>query len=346
MLVTDKTLYPKVEKLISQDCPELSVASVLLGILPGQVFVDCLEHPSSVLVRTSECNYLAGSPDNEAFNAEIQANLDFWDPVVLDSDTWEAHIPEFHPNPHIRKYQRLQYILTDSDYKAIDSELPQGYELISVNPKQVTEGSLDSKDKILDWIGGWGSPENFQAHGVGYYIKHQDSIVSCSLADCFANGAMAIGVQTDPEHRRRGLGLIVTGATVAAALGRGCREVQWLCVASNAGSIAIAKGLGFTLRRPYYAFSPYPPIETETDLSKEQWRDWATYFKETGSSRLLFEEANCWAKAGDVEGVISALLRLTPTLEKGLDSEKIAVYPTFQRFQTDPHWQNFLESLG
>lgn len=51
----DTQQYLKVLPLV-QGHNELSVYAVLHGVIPGEVYVDCVEKPKAALIQTSECN--------------------------------------------------------------------------------------------------------------------------------------------------------------------------------------------------------------------------------------------------------------------------------------------------
>jgi RimJ/RimL family protein N-acetyltransferase len=72
-----------------------------------------------------------------------------------------------------------------------------------------------------------------------------------NLADCIVAGRAEIGIETAPEHRRRGLATQVTAAAVAMAFDRGLTEVGWHCNDDNTGSYRTAESVGFRLARRY-----------------------------------------------------------------------------------------------
>jgi len=75
---------------------ELSVFSVISGIMPGIVYANDEDDPAAALVITGECNYLAGTTSDKKFNSSIRdiAEVGFWDPLTHDTDEWAEIIPE------------------------------------------------------------------------------------------------------------------------------------------------------------------------------------------------------------------------------------------------------------
>jgi RimJ/RimL family protein N-acetyltransferase len=87
---------------------------------------------------------------------------------------------------------------------------------------------------------------DFGVDGFGFCAIHNDLIVSSCFCDVMSQPACEIGVETHPDHRRRGLAAIVTAATVEYALSVGFTDIWWICDVHNLGSIGTAVKNGFT----------------------------------------------------------------------------------------------------
>lgn len=311
MFKLEKEKYHKLLPLIKSQ-NELSVYSVIAGITPGEIFVNSISNPTAALIQTSECNLIAGRTDDNEFNSSIKDELDFWDQISPDTKEWGALIPAIHQNKFIRSHVRRHYILSEEKFNNLSPALPEGYSMEEVIPVKLREANYDNTGKLLDWIGGWGDDENFCKYGVGSYIRKDNSILSWSLSDCSYKDKIAIGIHTDEHYRKRGLGAIVAAETIRKCFNRGYKQVEWLCVDINKGSIAIAEKLGFTLSNKYDSFTSYPPIENQTDLSEDEWLDWAKYYEGVinREDRLMMEclfayiKANKPDKAYDILQVI------------------------------------------
>lgn len=304
----DKQEYEKVKQLIKSQ-NELSVFSVINGIMPGKVYVNRSHHPTVALIRTSECNLIAGSTSDKSFNDSVSSVLDFWDPITSDSIEWIREIPLIHKNKFVKQYKRRHYMLSIDDFIECDKELPDEYVLEKVNPYLLRNRNLENLDSLLEWVGNWENDEMFMQHGAGYFIHNNKMIVSWSLSDCSANDNIAIGIQTDERYRNRGFGKKVVSATIKHCFSRGYKSIEWLCVDSNKGSIAIAEKLGFKYKNEYYCFSSYPPIENLTDLSESEWYEWGEYLESASleESSLIWECLYCYIKANDIEKTISIM---------------------------------------
>ena len=72
MLKLKENNYHIIKNLIKNSSQDLSIFSVINGIMPGEIFVDRDDNPISVLIQTSECNLLAGNPNNKEFNSDVR----------------------------------------------------------------------------------------------------------------------------------------------------------------------------------------------------------------------------------------------------------------------------------
>lgn len=342
MLKLESKDYNIIKKLIKNSSQNLSIHAVINGVMPGEIFVDSKENPTSVLIQTSECNLLAGNPNNERFNSEIKEYLDFWDDLTLDTDEWEPKITEVHKNKFIRKYKRRHYVLHQIKHSIHNVE--NGFFLEKVDPRYVSECNLKNSEKVMAWINDWGNADNFLNHGVGFMIRNEDTIISWSLTDCRYDERAAIGVHCDSNYRNRGFGTIVAAATADYCLSNGITEIDWLCVDTNVGSIAIAEKLGFARKSDYYSYASYPPIENKSDLTIEQWEEWALFYENVleEEPRLFWECALCWMKANNVDSVIKLLNK---KIEKGWKWTVEELSNFFTGFRNNSKWEEYLNHL-
>ena len=292
--------YQKVLPLLKSD-NELSVFSVMNCIMDGKIYVNDPLLPTAVLIQTSECNLIAGDTGDVRFNEGIAEVLDFWDTITPDSEEWCDIIPKVHEDKFIRKYQRRRYVLNIENYQGMDSSLPNGFVLEQVVPDTLRTCGYRNADELLEWIGNWGSDDNFTTYGIGAYIRNQDTIVSWSISDCVYREKIAIGITTDENYRKKGFAKIVVNEVIRLCEQKGYKQIEWLCVDCNKGSIAIAEKVGFLFHNNYDSFAPYAPVENLMDLSEQEWEEWAEYFEESAKSevRLLPECIYSYVKANN-----------------------------------------------
>jgi hypothetical protein len=285
---------------------ELSVLSVINGVMPGEIYVNSIDHPTAALIKTSECNLIAGDSNDVGFNSEVSAELDFWDQLTPDSDEWIDIIPTIHKNPFVRRYKRRHYTLSANDFKGCNIPLKDGFILEKVDIDLLKKNRYENSEKLLEWIENWGEDASFLKYGAGNFIHNGQVIVSWSLSDCSFDKKIAIGIHTDEGNRNNGFGRIVASATVKECFAKGYENIDWLCVDTNKGSIAIAEKLGFTYNNPYYSFSTYPPIENIKDLSESEWYEWGEYLENASITKdcLIWDSLYCYIKANNIEKTI------------------------------------------
>lgn len=320
MIKLSESNYFKIKQLINSK-NELSVFSVIDGIIPGDIFTDNENNPKVALIKTPECNLIAGMIDNK-FITEISSELDFWDSITPDSQEWFNQIPLLHKNKFIYPFKRRHYLISQNLFIKKEISLPAEFVLEKVNIELLRYSNYKNADKILEWAAEWG--ESFYEKGVGNYIRNNETIVSWSLGDCSYSDQIAIGVKTDEKYRKQGFGFMVVSETVNECFDKGYKIVNWLCVDSNRGSINIAEKLGFRYNNDYYFFCSYLPTENLLDISEEDWFIWAKYLEESSKHepRLLNECLYTYLKANNVLKTIE-IINLLSQFKKAPDINNI-----------------------
>lgn len=351
MFELKKEDYKKVRPLLTAQ-NELSVFSVIEGITKGNIYVNDISSPTATLIKTNECILVAGNPTDTRFNAQISTKLDFWDQLTPDSKAWLEHLSDIHPNPLIKTYKRCHYRLSSSHFNKCHFVLEDGFVLEKFNTEMLEKLEYENADEVLKWANSWGDIESFKNHGLGYYIRNDKAIVSWSVTDCCCGDTIAIGVHTDEAYRHKGFGIQVVSATVKACFTKGYQFIDWLCVATNKGSIAIAEKLGFQHISTYDAATSYAPIENVKDLTETQWHEWAEHLLKTSNVNddALWDALDCYVKSNDVEKTISVLEKLK---EKGIDFPYSTLHQDILEYQevglcsnfSGSIWKNFINNV-
>ena len=338
--------FNKVSTLIKNTDYELSVKAVIEGYLEGEIYVDNLDIPLSTLIITPECKVVAGNANNKEFNNEIKQKLDFFDQVTCDDEEWEKNIHEIHNNIAIRKYKRRYYQLHKLEYTNFDENLEKQYKVEYVTVDNLNKIQYENSDKIRDWFN-FNDINQFKDYTLGSYIRHNNIIVSMCLVDCIVRDKIEVGVFTDDRYTNKGLGAIVTAATVSASIEHGITEIGWHCVDTNIGSIKVAEKVGFKKIKEYSSFTPFPPIENDTDLDAEGWAQWAQYYEDMNKVKPNYHwlAATCWAKAKEMKNTIANIKQLSDPnkvwfIKNGLERKE------FLPFREDDEWKVFIEELS
>lgn len=308
MLKLKSNDFNKVGHLIKSQ-NEISVYSAIKGIMPGEIYVNNTDTPTVVLIKTCECNLIAGSPKDSNFNAKVSEVLDFWDTLTPDSTEWIDLIPAIHKNPFVRKYKRRHYILSTDAFKENTTPLKDGFILEKVNVDLLKQGRYENSEKLLEWIADWGDDARFQEYGSGYFVHNGKVIVSWSISDCCFGEEITIGIHTDERYRKHGFGEAVVSAVAKDCFAKGYKKINWLCVDTNKGSIALAEKLGFKYNNHYYSFTSYPPIENIKDLSETEWAEWGEYLENASETVdfLIWDALYCYIKSNDAQKTIGIM---------------------------------------
>ncbi len=304
---------------------ELSVFSVINGAMPGEIYANSIDNPTAALIKTCECNLIVGSSSDVNFNSEVSMVIDFWNPLTPDSSEWIDLIPTIHKNHFIRKYKRRHYILSIDDFKECNKHLEDGFIIEKIDTDLLRNASYENSEKLLEWIADWGDDTRFEKDGAGYFIHNGNVIVSWSLSDCSFDKEITIGIHTDERYRKNGFGKIVVSAVVKDCFNKGYEKINWLCVDTNKGSIALAEKLGFKYNNNYYAFSTYPPIENIQDLSEAEWFEWGEYLENASKTEncLIWDSLYCYIKSNNIEKTISIMTTM----------EHSKINPDYSRFK-------------
>jgi RimJ/RimL family protein N-acetyltransferase len=217
--------------------------------------------------------------------------------------------------------------------------VPDGYQLMPVDRDLLARPELRNHNHVAEWVEGWHSVDDFLKNGFGYCLIQGDTIASWCIADTVLGARCEMGVMTDAGHRRRGLAAIVVSAAVERCLERGFTEIGWHCLASNAGSVAVARTVGFEIERAYDGYSSFLPAENPADLSVDEYREWAMHYERVTGDGLgySFHAAEAWAMAGEPERALAYLCRLgemgwqgrTEWLEHNWRFDSLREHPTY-----------------
>lgn len=342
----EQSNFSKVRGLVKNTNQELSIEAVISGSSLGKIFVDNLESPMSTLIITPECNVVGGKADNRIFNAEIKNILDFFDQITCDNEEWESNIHEIHKSIAMRKYVRRNYIFEELKFNDFVEKLDNQYTLEYVNVSTLNELNFENSDKIRDWFKSI-NLSIFKNYCLGAYVRRDKKILSWCLVDCIVGDQIEIGIKTESDYRKRGLGAIVAAATVSSFISKGFKEIGWHCVDTNVGSIRIAEKVGFKLINKYNAFTPYPPTENVTDFNLEQWVDWATYYEDMNKVQpnYYWLSAMCWAKASKMKETINNIVKLIETDQMWF----LQYFPgveAFSVFEGKEEWENLINLIN
>ncbi len=295
----------------------VAVVAALEGVTDAELWVDDRTAPTIALLSAGDGYFLAGTPDRRRFSA-LKRRIPAW-AYLFAEEPWTDLLGEVWANPFARPHPRVRMgLASGSSPLPATPPLPDGFSLrrISRSLLDTVPGAADA----LDGIGQWRSKKRFLDEGVGFCVLHDGKVVSHCLSDSVAASRCELGVGTEPDYRRLGLGRAAAAAAVAECLRRGIADIEWHSHASNRGSLAVARQIGLVELDRHVAYSGSLPAENVGDLDRDTCLDWARHVEAAAETIgwYNFHAAGAWALLGDRTRDIASLERL---VDGGWDGE-------------------------
>ncbi|HUY76553.1 MAG TPA: GNAT family N-acetyltransferase [Ktedonobacterales bacterium] len=340
--------YHRVRALVAGLTYHLSVQAVIDGTVAGHIWVDDLLNPQAAFMLTPEGQYLVGASDNSAFRQAL-ADLLLTMPVVnltYSPGAWESTFAALltckFARPYARHYYTFRRFLLP-DWREL---LPQGYEMAQVDQAFLARQDLAHLDDVRDWTANW---TDFARDGFGFCLLHDGAIVSHCIADCVSGHACEVGIVTQRDYQRRGLGALTVAATVEHCLERQLSTIGWHCLANNRGSQRVAEKVGFEFVGAYVQYANSVVAENANDLTPPEWRAEGEYFERAAEMLRQHETWMAWraAKAHAVAGnhahamILLQRLADSKTMLPGWDAWLREGWE-FQGMQAAPEWPTLL----
>lgn len=314
----------------------VAVVSVLDGTIDGEVWVDNPANPQVAVVANGDGYYLGGTPDAEAETlGGLREIIPDW-AYLFAAPHWVPHLPRAWSNAFAIPHPRIRMgHVTGAALPAVRQPGP-GFEILPID-RALFDRNPGNLEVLEDCVEGWTSPEAFFNLAVGYCALHNGRIVSHSLTDSVSGQRCEVGVGTETDFRRQGLGRTVASMTVAECVRRGLHGVEWHSHASNKGSIAIGGSIGLSELDRHVAYSCRLPAENIGDLAPDHCRDLAAHF-ERASEQInwsRFHAAGARALAGDREGALANVRLLIESDWEG-EAEWLEEFWALQSLADDP----------
>jgi len=242
----------------------LEVKAVIAGNNPGRVFVDDSDEPISAVVWSQGNGdfYLMGSNLNPRFNSMVASYIN--DELVPDlhytkidiSGThkkWDATIEKAFTGKELKtSVQRVySYVLKTPPMIKL---IPKGYAIVPVD-KKLLSSSLEHSAYVVEQLEKyWHSVRVFLHDGFAYCAIQGNSIASICFVSFISAKAVLLKAETFEGYKRQGLAQALTAECVKRAL-KDKVVPYWDCSATDAASVKIPEGLGFTKQWEYNRFS-------------------------------------------------------------------------------------------
>ena len=233
--------------LFDPDTPnDVILRSVLGGRCPGLAYSDRPRNPHQLLVRAHGGKMFASSDATESFLHQVIDEVGQFGWTAL-ADT---ELPE-SVRRRGRVVERVRFEdcdLESEPLRTLREGLPPGFDIISLD-RELFERCHHAKRELPKEYG-----ERLDAYfdfGYGVCLLQGGEVVSeAAYTAVVAEGRIEAVVGTVAELRGRGLASIASALLAEEARKRG-HAFTWNCLADNAGSLKVARRLGFRTERPY-----------------------------------------------------------------------------------------------
>ncbi|WP_353096774.1 GNAT family N-acetyltransferase [Tissierella praeacuta] len=246
------------KKITNDNCPSFS--GIVAGECKGNLWVDDIENPNIAIVES----YAVGS---FAFLGEIKSDEEYkkvesfikdelfpmlktkginYFEFTIENDNLIGHILKMFSNKEIQREK--EYTFRKSDEVSRLLSLPNEYTIHKVDYEfwdLINEGSIENGILVTERIvESWESFDDFFKKSLGFCIMCSKKIVAAIVGTGRFNNIIPIDIETEEDHRHKGLGLIMTREFVNECIKRGI-IAQWDCVESNPISRKLAEKAGF-----------------------------------------------------------------------------------------------------
>lgn len=339
--------YARVTHLFEPLSHNLSIAAALDGNSRGWVHCDHPTRPQSAFVETMEGYFLAGEPNNPAFNSSVgdriqqifagdtvRPNTQYLE-FEFSSADWLAQIDALFQGRDPLAYLTRHYRCNGLALCDWRERIPAGFYVQSIgralvqNPRIELKEGRDLLFHPYEWAMGFGSISSYLDHGFGFAVMAENRMVSWSMSDCVARNQAEIGIYTLPAYRRQGLGTIAVAAAVEHCLNQGMESVGWHCNDGNTASQRTAERIGFEHQKTFerhYLVRPEWRHYAESGLRDFHNGEFESCVEKYRAAFELTNEAENYIyhlaamAAGKVNNMDQALLWLRAAAERGWEN--------------------------
>ncbi len=244
MQKADKEQYSKFIDLARKNtCNMVYPMSIAEGFQDGDIYTDCVEHPTFALFwHVSGFAYLTGRPIEEYLDDiyRLMKNEDGTNPRRFVLELKDAEVAAYFQNKeNVEEHPRYRFCLQEEEMP--EDKLPDGYELREVDAELLSKISGNIVPSSF-----WRSDADFLEKGKGYCVMYGVEVASVAFSAAISSEQVDIGIETAEAHRRKGLAVIAAKKMVAYVKSID-KEPVWDCNVANVGSRRTAENVGFRI---------------------------------------------------------------------------------------------------
>ena len=370
MHLLEPSQYDRARSIFQAMDYNLAVQAILDGSVPAKIYVDDATQPRVALTWNKHRHYLAGSPENEAFNESLRRRLVGTDtPHEKQSDddlfilyyepagAWEQTLDTLMRDKSPIRFEREYYAIQTPGHTdgAASTPLPEGFSLHYVDKDLLSQEHLGNLDDLIEELcSERQSVQDFFDRSFGFCLLHGDEVAGWCLSEYNTADRSEVGIATFEPHRRRGLATAMASALLAYAASQGISHVGWHCYASNLGSAATARKAGFVktaeypVRLAYHDEAVNLAVHGNVAFQQKQYDRALEHYQKT----FLLGDAPIWvywnaACASALVGQRAVALRyLDQALDRGFDDlERLRSSEHLTGLHDMEEWKALVERL-
>lgn len=247
----DKTATKVVEPLFAH-WPETLIYSCLQGYM-GSAWADCNQQPKSAQIVVADFCFLAGQPSKALVKNKPPEHRSDFVIMVPQMEAWAKLIEQVYQADakRVTRYaiKKEPDIFDTGKLTAITETLSKEYEL------KLIDRPIYEKVRQMRWsedlCSQFDTFEKFAKNGLGVVALHQGEIVSGASSYTVYRDGIEIEIDTQKEHRRKGLALACGAKLLLECMKRNLYP-SW--DAQNKASVALAEKLGYHFDQEYTAY--------------------------------------------------------------------------------------------
>jgi RimJ/RimL family protein N-acetyltransferase len=341
----------------------LAVACLLEGIVPARLYVNHPDHPTTVLAVASRRYFLAGNPENEAFNESLQrlfaetiypqaqAAGETMFVLYYQPASWTEKLEQILKDKYPVFAQRQVYQLKEvkTGWRSL---LPAGFDLRHADREILADPQIKNPDFLTEEMcSERESVEDFLQKSFGLCLVHNHEIVGWCLSEYNHAGGCEIGIAVSPPYQRRGFATLLGSAFIDYARSQGITRIGWHCYASNLPSVATALKIGFEKVADYpiclgwFKEADALAVQGDVCFDRQQYAeslDWLERSFACGQEQgwAYWVAACSAAMLGETE---KAFKYLGQAVDKGFaDPERLQNSPYLVSLHAHPEWQHLI----
>jgi RimJ/RimL family protein N-acetyltransferase len=233
--------------------------AVLTGGNTGKIFIDDPLHPRWGLVWEADDGTLySGGSINQDILCKAVAFLRQEGIVALGFREGDPCLELFPLDPDAgAECLEFDRPIGSSELTPYLDRLPAGYTI-----QRMDHTLLEHSPKRDENLHRYGSLENFLERGIAVCILHGADTVCETYADMDIQGVRELGVTTQKAYREQGFATITCAHLIRLCEAAGS-HAYWDCVRLNAGSLGVARKLGFQNEQAYKLLAWFKPKEMD-----------------------------------------------------------------------------------